>query len=103
MVGAAVGAAVIGEPFEGALLLFLFSLSNVLQDFALGRTKAAIKSLMDLRPAKARVLRQDKAVMIPVEAVGTEEIVLVKPGEKIPLDGDIITGHAAMDQADHHR
>ena len=53
MILAAVGAAIVGEPFEGVMLLFLFSLSNVLQDYALGRTRRAISALMALRPDQA--------------------------------------------------
>lgn len=99
MILAAVGAAIIGAPFEGALLLFLFSLSNVLQDFAMDRTRNAIRSLMKLRPARAEVLRGGERVQLPVDSVRLGEIFFVKPGDRIPLDGTILTGEAAMDES----
>ena len=99
MILAAVGAAIIGAPFEGALLLFLFSLSNVLQDFALNRTKNAIRALMRLRPARAEVIRDGNPVVIPVEGVTIGEVFVVRPGGRVPLDGEIVEGSAEMDEA----
>jgi Zn2+/Cd2+-exporting ATPase len=67
MVLAALGAAVIDYPFEGAMLLFLFSLSNVLQAYAIERTRRAIHSHMKLRPDKALVRRGGPHVLLPIE------------------------------------
>jgi Cd2+/Zn2+-exporting ATPase len=99
MVVAALGAAVIGEWEEGAVLLFLFSLSNALQDYALDRTQAAIRALMKLRPTEARVLRHDGLSMLPLAEVAIGEKILVKPGERLPLDGIITSGSSHLDQS----
>ena len=99
MILAALGAAFVGEPFEGAMLLFLFSLSNTLQDFALDRTRNAIKALMKLRPDQATIYRGDKLVTLPIEQVRVGDRMLVKPGDRIALDGTVLTGSGSVDQA----
>jgi Cd2+/Zn2+-exporting ATPase len=99
MVLAALGAFYIGAPFEGAMLLFLFSFSNVLQDFAMDRTRSAIKSLMKLRPNQATVLRNDKETTLFIEQVVINDIFIVKPGDRIPLDGIILKGESSVDQS----
>jgi Cd2+/Zn2+-exporting ATPase len=99
MVLAALGAAFVGQPFEGAMLLFLFSLSNTLQDFALDRTRSAIRSLMELRPDEATVYRGDRLVTLPIEQVSIGDRMLVKPGDRIPLDGVVRVGEGSVDQA----
>ncbi len=99
MILAAVGAAVVGAPFEGVMLLFLFSLSNVLQEYALDRTRNAIRALMDLRPSTANVQKGDRIVNLPIEQVQISDQVIVKPGERIPLDGVVLTGQGAVDQS----
>lgn len=101
MVLAAIGAATIGQWHEGAILLFLFSLSNVLQEYAIGRSRNAIKSLLHLYPKEARVRREgDEGVqLIPIEALQIGDIVLIEPGERIPIDGEIIEGHSNVDQS----
>ncbi len=92
MVLAALGAAVVGSPFEGALLLFLFSFSNVLQSYALERTRRAIESLLTLRPDQALRKTPTGTELVPVEALAVGEIVLVRPGEHIPVDGIVLEG-----------
>ncbi len=99
MVLAALGALAIGAPFEGAMLLFLFSLSNVLQTVALGRSRRAIGALMALRPDEARVERAGVWVEVPVEEVAKGDTVRVLPGGRIPLDGVVLSGRSAVDQA----
>ena len=99
MVLAALGAATVGAPFEGALLLFLFSLSNVLQDYAMDRTRNAIKALMKLRPNQALIRRGSELVTLPVEQVNLSDRFVLKPGDRIPLDGQVIAGESAVDQA----
>ncbi len=83
MVLAAVGAAIVGAPFEGALLLFLFSLSNVLQRYAMQRTQKAIESLLTLRPDEALVRRNGTTELLPVESLEIGDVVIVRPGEHI--------------------
>ena len=99
MILAALGAAIVGEPFEGAMLLFLFSLSNTLQDFALDRTRNAIRALMKLRPTQAEVYRGDRLVTLPIEQVRVGDRMRVRPGDRIPLDGVVRSGSGSVDQA----
>jgi Zn2+/Cd2+-exporting ATPase len=99
MILAAIGAALVGQPFEGAMLLFLFSLSNVLQDFAMDRTRNAIKALMELRPAQALVRRGDNTYLLPIEKVVVSDRIIVKPGERLPLDGVVVDGRSSIDQS----
>ncbi len=99
MILAALGAAVVGAPFEGAMLLFLFSLSNALQDYALGRTRNAIKELMKLRPDTALVRKNGELVQVPIDAVQVGDTFVLRPGDRIPLDGTVLTGESAVDQS----
>ena len=99
MVLAALGAAVVGAPFEGAMLLFLFSLSNVLQAYAIGRAPRAIHSLMKLRPDKALTRRDGETALLPIEQLTVGDIVIVRPGESIPLDGVIVESQSAIDES----
>ncbi|MCB0036786.1 MAG: cadmium-translocating P-type ATPase, partial [Anaerolineales bacterium] len=99
MILAAVGAALVGAPFEGALLLFLFSLSNVLQDYALDRTRNAIRALMDLRPHQAQVRRGAEILTLGIDDIRLDDVLLIRPGEQIALDGIIIEGESAIDQS----
>jgi len=99
MVLAAIGAAIVRAPFEGALLLFLFSFSNVLQRYAMDRTHRAIESLLTLRPDEASVKRDGKTVVVPVEELEIGETVVVKPGEQIPVDGMLTEGSTYVDES----
>ncbi len=99
MVLAAIGAGVVGQPFEGALLLFLFSFSNVLQSYALQRTQKAIHSLLKLRPDKALVKRNGGTELVRVETLQVGDIVVVRPGEHIPVDGRITEGTSSVDES----
>lgn len=99
MTAAAFGAAAIGEWEEGALLLFLFTLSGALETFAMDRTRHAIESLTDLRPDVARVLRNDVEMDVPVEQLIVGERVVVRPGERLPVDGVVLKGSSSIDQS----
>ncbi len=104
MILAALGAALVGQWREGALLLFLFSLSNVLQDYAIGRSRQAICGLLKLYPKEAKVKRGDASngsgvQVIKIEAIRVGDIVLIEPGERIPVDGIVHEGHSSVDQA----
>jgi len=99
MVLAALGAAYVGAPFEGAMLLFLFSLSNVLQAYAMDKTRNAIRALMKLRPNQALIRRGQAEAMVPIEQVNLNDTFIVKPGDRVPLDGKIIKGQSAIDQS----
>ncbi|TVR93761.1 MAG: cadmium-translocating P-type ATPase [Spirochaetaceae bacterium] len=102
MVLAALGAAGVGAPFEGALLLFLFSLSNVLQDYALDRTRSAIKALSKLRPDTAILLENiddEQGQRVQVDSVQIDSLLQVRPGDRIPLDGVVERGASSVDQS----
>lgn len=99
MIIAALGAAILGEFAEGALLLFLFSLGHSLEERALDRARAAVRALADLAPKIALVRRDEKEQEIPVESIQLEDVVIVRPGVRIPVDGVIIDGSSAIDQS----
>jgi Cd2+/Zn2+-exporting ATPase len=99
MVLAAVGAWLVDAPFEGAMLLFLFSLSNVLQAYALDRTRNAIRALMKLRPEQALARRGGRSVILPIEQIVIGDRLIVRPGERLPLDGVVIEGESSLDQS----
>ena len=99
MVLAALGALFIGAPFEGAMLLFLFSLATVLEEYAIGRSRGAIKSLMEIRPESARILRDGEETLVPIESVELGDIFVVRPGDRLPLDGVVESGESTVDQS----
>ena len=99
MVLAALGAAFVGAPLEGAMLLFLFSLSNVLQAYAIDRTRKAISSLMKLRPTQALCRRGTETKLLAVEDLVVGDVLIVRPGEGLPLDGVVIEGESTLDEA----
>lgn len=95
----AVLAAVIGSPMEGALLLFLFALSGAMEGYALRRTQAAIVSLHNLVPSEAIILTDDGAERIALKRVSVGQRALVRPGDKVPLDGNVVEGSSAVDES----
>ncbi len=99
MVMAALGAAALGEFAEGALLLFLFSLGHALEERALDRARAAVRALADLAPKVALVRRDGKEQELPVESLRLDDLVIVRPGVRIPVDGVISNGNSGVDQA----
>ena len=99
MILAAVGAAILGQWAEGALLLFMFSLAAALEHYAMGRARRAIRALAELTPAVARVIRDGREAEVPVEQVPVGEVVLVRPAERMPVDGTVRSGRSAVDQA----
>ncbi len=99
MVAAALGAALIGEWEEGALLLFLFTLSGALESFASDRTRQAITGLAELRPDTARVQRGGEVIEIGVEELSIGDVVVVRPGERMPVDGSVVGGSTTVDQS----
>lgn len=100
MVIAAIATAVVGAPFEGAVLLTLFSLSTTMEERALGRARRAIEALMALRPETALRKSADGVVTeIPAAELCVGDIVILRPGARIPADGMILNGHGAIDEA----
>ncbi len=99
MVLAALGAAFIGAPAEGAVLLFLFSLSNLLQAYAVGRARKAIAALLDLRPEVALVKVDGHLISTPIENISPGQTIVLRPGERVALDGEITSGQGSINQA----
>ena len=99
MILAALGAALIGQWHEGAVLLFLFSLSNVLQEYAIGRSRRAITSLLTLYPKAAKVRRGAQILELNIGEIASGDIVLIEPGERIPVDGEVVAGSSAVDES----
>ena len=99
MIAAAIGAAAIGEWEEGALLLFLFTLSGALENFALERTRKAIEALAVLRPETARIYRNNVEISLAVDELQIGDVVLVRPGERLPVDGAVVKGDSTVDQS----
>lgn len=99
MLVAAAGAAALGKPAEGAFLLALFSLGHALEHYALDRARGAIRALADLAPPIAHVRKGGVDTDVPVETVRLDEIVMVRPGERIPVDGAVTGGSSSVNQA----
>jgi Cd2+/Zn2+-exporting ATPase len=99
MVLAALGAAALGEFAEGALLLFLFSLGHALEERTLDRARNAIRALADLAPKTALVRRSETEIQMPVDEVRIGDVVIVRPGERLPVDGAILAGSSSVDQS----
>lgn len=99
MSAAAIGAAVIGEWFEGATVVWLFALGTALQNRSMEQTRKSIRNLIDLAPSEAWIKVGLELVKKPVDNVSVGEIVVIKPGDRIPLDGEIIQGDTSVNQA----
>ncbi|MBL8569565.1 MAG: cation-translocating P-type ATPase [Phreatobacter sp.] len=100
MVVAAAAAAAVGAPFEGAVLLTLFSISTTLEERALGRARRAIEALMALRPETALRKSSDGSVSeVPAADLRVDDIVVLRPGARVPADGVIVSGRSSLDEA----
>jgi len=95
---AVIAAFIIGDYFEAAAVTYLFTLGHVLEKGSLEKTRSALKSLLELKPSKARVLQGNAELMVALDQVVIDDILLVKPGEKIPTDGVIIEGNSLVDE-----
>jgi Cd2+/Zn2+-exporting ATPase len=96
---AVVGAMMIGQWQEAAVVTFLFAFALQLEAYSMEKTRKAIWSLMDLSPMTARVIRDGNEAETPVAEVSIGDHVLVKPGERIPLDGEVLSGSSFVNQA----
>lgn len=96
---AVIGGAVLGQWEEAATIVLLFSIGNVLESYTMDRTRASIRSLMDLAPNQALVRRDGHEVTVPVEMVELGEIVIVRPGERVSMDGVVAKGASSVNQA----
>lgn len=96
---AAVVAFALGQMGEAAMLVFLYSISEALEGYTEEKTRSAIKALMDLTPKRALVRRDGREVEIPVEELQVGDVFLVKPGQAVPTDGEVIDGRSSVNQA----
>jgi len=96
---AVVGAMFLGEWAEGAIVVFLFSLGNALETHTMERARRSIRSLMDLSPRRALLIRGDSEEWVAVDELSVGDVILVKPGARIPMDGVVVEGSSAVNQA----
>ena len=96
---ACIASFIIGHPEEGAAVTFLYYIAEFLEDYAEHRAKRSIKSLVEIAPDTARVKVGDKEQIKNVDEVDIGDIVIVKPGDKVPLDGEVISGSSSVNQA----
>jgi Cd2+/Zn2+-exporting ATPase len=99
MAVAAVVATAMGEPLEGAILVFLYSISEAMEGYTEEKTRSAVRALMELAPKTAVVRRDSRDVEVPVEALTPGDVFLVRPGEGVPTDGEVIGGESSVNQA----
>jgi len=99
MATAAVVATIMGQAAEGAMLVFLYSISEAAEGYTEEKTRSAIKALMDLAPKFALVKRDGKEIEIPVEEIQVGDVFIVKPGQSIPTDGVVLSGTSSVNEA----
>jgi len=99
MVTAALAALAVGAALEGAVLLALFSISNTLEDRAMGRARRAVEALMALRPETAFLVTADGVVEVPVATLSAGDTVVLRPGARVPVDGVIASGDGSLDES----
>jgi Cd2+/Zn2+-exporting ATPase len=99
MLVAAAGAIALGEWSEAAAVVFMFAVAQALEARTLERARMAVRALMDLTPAEAVVRGADGQKKVVVDQVAIGSVIVVKPGEKVPLDGEVVAGSSAVNQA----
>ncbi len=99
MTVAILGAIAIGEYLEAAAIAFLFSTAELLESYAVDRARASMESLMDLAPKTAVVLRGGVEETVRASEVAVGDVVVVRPGERIPVDGSVVEGGSAVDES----
>ncbi|KMY53076.1 ATPase [Bacillus sp. FJAT-27231] len=99
MIFAAIGSALIGYWTEGAILIFIFALSGALETYTMNKSQKEISSLMDIQPEEAWLIRNGEEEKVHVSSLAVGDLILVKPGERIPADGVISRGQTTIDEA----
>src|SRR5699024_3155736 len=96
---AVIGAAIIGEWMEASIVVLLFALSEALEAYSVEKARQSIQSLVNIAPKKATVIRDGEQIEMHVESININDILVVKPGERVAMDGDVITGSTSINQA----
>ena len=96
---AVIGAALIGDWAEGAVVVFLFSVSEALESYSIDKARNSITSLIEIAPTTAIVLRNNQEFEVDVEDLRIHDVILIKPGQKIAMDGEVIQGNSSVNQA----
>ncbi len=96
---AALTAALLGQVFEGGVLVFLYSISEALEGYTEAKTRSAVKALMDLAPKMALVRRDGREEEVPVEELRVGEVFIVRPGQAVATDGEVLQGSSSVNQA----
>lgn len=99
MTVAILGAAAIGEWGEGAIVVILFAISEALERYSMDKARQSIESLMDIAPKEALIRRGNEEMMVPVDDIQVGDIMIVKPGQKLAMDGIVIKGTSTLNQA----
>lgn len=99
MIFAAIGSAIIGYWTEGAILIFIFAVSGALETYTMNKSHKEISALMELQPAEATLITNGYEKRVSVEDLQVGDLILIKPGERIPSDGIIVKGHTNIDEA----
>ena len=99
MIIAAIGAGSIGYWTEGAILIFIFALSGALETYTLNKSESELQSLMDIQPETATILSNGVERIVPAASLSIGDLILVKPGERVPADGVITKGQTSLDQS----
>ncbi|MFS0638041.1 heavy metal translocating P-type ATPase [Mesobacillus foraminis] len=99
MILAAVGSAIIGYWTDGAILIFIFAMSGALETYTMNKSHKEISSLMELQPEEALLIKNGMEEKVHVSALSIGDMILVKPGERVPSDGRIARGHTTIDEA----
>lgn len=96
---AIIGAAFIGKWTEGSIVVILFAISEALERFSMDKARQSIRSLMDIAPKEALIRRNNVEQLVSVDKIDIDDIMIIKPGQKIAMDGLVINGHSSVNQA----